>query len=32
MIGGRWVVEAGHHHAEEAVLARFRATVLGLAQ
>jgi len=32
MVGGRWVVEAGHHHAEEAVLARFRATMAGLAQ
>ena len=27
MIGGRWVVEAGHHFAEEAVLARFRGAV-----
>jgi len=26
MIGGRWVVEAGHHFAEEAVAARFRGT------
>jgi formimidoylglutamate deiminase len=32
MVGGRWVVEGGHHHAEEAVLARFRATMLGLAR
>lgn len=31
MVGGRWVVEAGHHHAEEAVLARYRATMAGLA-
>lgn len=31
MVGGRWVVEAGRHHAEEAVLARFRATMAGLA-
>jgi hypothetical protein len=31
MIGGRWVVEAGHHFAEEAVVARFRGTVATLA-
>jgi hypothetical protein len=31
MIGGRWVVEAGHHFAEEAVLARFRGAVSALA-
>lgn len=31
MVGGRWVVEAGHHYAEEAVLARFRTAMAALA-
>jgi formimidoylglutamate deiminase len=31
MVGGRWVVEGGRHHAEEAVLARFRTTMAVLA-
>jgi formimidoylglutamate deiminase len=31
MIGGRWVVEAGHHVAEEAILARFRGAISALA-
>jgi formimidoylglutamate deiminase len=30
MIGGRWVVENGHHFAEEAVLARFRGAIAAL--
>lgn len=31
MIGGRWIVEEGHHLAEEAVLARFRGAIAALA-
>jgi formimidoylglutamate deiminase len=31
MVGGRWIVEGGRHHAEEAVLVRFRAVMEGLA-
>jgi len=31
MVGGRWVVEEGHHHAEEAMLARFRGAMATLA-
>jgi formimidoylglutamate deiminase len=31
MIGGRWIVEEGHHIAEEAVLARFRGAIAMLA-
>jgi formimidoylglutamate deiminase len=31
MIGGRWVVRAGHHPREAAVLERYRATLARLA-
>jgi hypothetical protein len=27
MVGGRWMVEEGHHRAEHAVLARYRAVL-----
>ena len=30
MVGGRWLVQDFHHHAEEAVLARFRDTLAAL--
>ena len=30
MVGGRWVVREGHHSAEEAIAAWYRATVAGL--
>jgi formimidoylglutamate deiminase len=30
MIGGRWVVRAGHHAAEDAIAARYREVVARL--
>jgi hypothetical protein len=30
MVGGRWLVEDGHHVAEHAVLARYRAALAEL--